>query len=366
MQMPAARLVTTEWAPFLYWTETMAGMGTILGLALGASRFKSRTAAFLALAYTAVVLPWQLTMYFKDKLLLDRLGGLASTLGTSFQQFMQRQPVKDPLFFLLWVCLAFWVIGLTAGYALTRWRRILVSIVVAGAAIVIIQAYGNYQPRGSWWLAMFVLLAALLASRVHFLDRQADWARTRVFVGEDSGGNILAGLFAMAALAILAAWWIPALPGSVERAAETWNNYVEPIRERLSNAVTSLSGPYGKPGDNFYGGVLPLGQNAAAGDQVVLRVEVLESPGVNLRYYWRGRAYSDYANGTWSASPPTRLLFHSEDQDIVVPYCGRPDRGPIPRDKRIPRSEPDLRASTRGMAGSHCGPFGRARGVGRV
>ena len=27
LQMPAARLVTTDWAPFLYWTETMAGRG---------------------------------------------------------------------------------------------------------------------------------------------------------------------------------------------------------------------------------------------------------------------------------------------------------------------------------------------------
>ena len=320
LQMPAARLVTTEWAPFLYWTETMAGMGSILGLALGGSWFKSRTAFFMALAYTAVVLPWQLTMYFKDKLLLDRLGGLASILGTSFQQFFQRQPVNDPLFFLLWVCLAFWVMGLASGYALARLRRVLVSTVAAGAAIVIIQAYGNYQPRGSWWLAVFVLLAALLASRVYFLDRQTSWARNRVFVGEDSGGNILAGLLVTAIVAILAAWWIPALPGSVERAAQTWHDYVEPIRERLSNAVTSLNGPYGKPGDNFYGGVLPLGQSAATGDQVVLKVEVLELPGVNLRYYWRGRAYSDYADGTWSASPPARLLFHPEDEDIVVPY----------------------------------------------
>lgn len=321
LQMPAARLVTTEWAPFLYWTETLAGMGAILGLALGVSRFRSRITVALVLAYTAAVLPWQLSMYFKDRLLLDRLGRVASTLGVSFQQFLQRQPVKEPLLFLFCVCLVFWVIGVTAGYALARHRRALISIAVSGLAIVVIQAYGNYQPRGSWWLAIFVLMAILLASRVHFLQRQTGWAGTRVFVGEDSGGDILMGLLITAALVILAGWGMPAVPGGVERAAETWNNYVEPIRERLSNAVTSLSGPYGKPGDNFYGGVLSLGQNAASGDQVVLRVQVLESPGVNMRYYWRGRVYSDYVNGTWSASPSTRLLFHSEDQDIAVPYA---------------------------------------------
>jgi transglutaminase-like putative cysteine protease len=319
LQMPAARLVTTDWAPFLYWTETMSGVGVLLGLALGASKFRGRTAALLALAYAATILPWQLSMYFKDKLLIDRLRGVISTLGESFQQFAQRQPVKDPLFFLLWVCLAFWLIGVFAGYGMARHRRLLITIVVSGAAIVIIQAYGNYQPRGSWWLAVFVLLAALLAGRIHFMERRAGWAVTRVFVSEDSGGNLLAGLLMTAALAILAAWWIPAVPGSVERAAQIWNQYVEPIRERLSNAVTSLSGPYGQPGDNFYGGVLPLGRTAATGDQVVLRVQVLESPGVNLRYYWRGRVYSDYANGSWSASPPARILFQADGQDLVVP-----------------------------------------------
>ncbi len=321
LQIPAARLVTTDWAPYLYWTETMAGVGAILGLALGVSRFKPRTSIFVALAYTTVVLPWQLSTYSKNEMLLDRLGEAATILGASFQQFAQRQPVKDPLFFLLWVCVGFWVLALTSGYALAHQRRVLPGTVVAGAAIVIIQAYGNYQPRGSWWLAIFVLLAALLVSRVHFLERQTGWARTRVFVGEDSGGNILAGLLGTAALAVLIAWWLPALPGSVERAAEVWNEYAEPIRTRLSNAVTSLSGPNGKPGDNFYGGVLPLGRAAATGDQVVLRVEVLKSPGVNLRYYWRGRAYSDYANGSWSSSAPARLLFHSEDQDIALPYA---------------------------------------------
>jgi transglutaminase-like putative cysteine protease len=113
----------------------------------------------------------------------------------------------------------------------------------------------------------------------------------------------------------------------VERAAETWNSYAKPIQERLSNAVTSLQGPYGKPGENFYGGSLPLGQNAASGDQVVLRVKVLESPGVNLRYYWRGRVYSDYAKGTWSATPPATLLFHTEDQEIGVPYAAGRSEG---------------------------------------
>jgi len=319
LQVAAARLVTTEWAPYLYWTETLVGFGSILGLALGSSRFRRGTVLVLAAGYTATVLPWQLTRSVTDDYLLDRLSRVGGILAVSFNQFLHRQPVKDTLFFLLFVCLAFWLIGVTAGYWLGRHGRVLTSIAVGGAATLIIQAYGNYQPRGSWWVAIYVLFALLLVGRVHFLQQKKEWAQARVFVNEESGTNILTGLFVTAALAILVAWWIPGSPGSVQRAADIWNTYVHPLRERLSHAVTSLSGPYGKPGINFYGTSLALGQNAATGDATVLTVEVLESPGLNMRYYWRGRVYNAYEGGLWSASTTSRLLFHSDQDNLGIP-----------------------------------------------
>lgn len=319
LQIPAARLVATDWTKQLYWTETLAALGTILGLALGSSRFGRRAVAILVVGYTAVLVPWQLTRSAVGDSLLDRLRQTGAILGVSLTQFLQRQAVKDPLLFLLFVCLAFWLMGVSAGYWLARFGRVLASIALSGAAIVTIQAYGNYQPRGSWWLAIFVLLGLLLVGRVHLQQQKKRWAVARVFVSEDAGLNLFGGLFLTAALAILAAWSIPGSPGGMQRAANTWNAYVEPIRERLSHAVTSLSGPYGKLSPNFYGGSLPLGLNAAVGDAVVLRIEVLDSPGINLRYYWRGRLYNDYEDGSWSASGTSRMPFDPEADRIVVP-----------------------------------------------
>jgi transglutaminase-like putative cysteine protease len=319
LQVAAARLVTTDWAPYLYWTETLAGFGVILGHALGSSRFRRAMVLILIAGYTTMVLPWQLTRSVKDDYLLDRLSHVGGILAVSFNQFFHRQPVSDTLFFLLFVCIGFWLMGVTAGYYLGRHGRVLGSIAAGGAATLIIQAYGNYQPRGSWWLAVYVLIALLLVGRVRFLQQKKEWARGRVFVSEDSGTNILGSLFMTAALTILAAWWIPTSMGSVQQAADTWNTYTRSFKDRLSNAVTSLSGPHGKPGNNFYGSSLALGQNAASGDAVVLTVEVLESPGLNMRYYWRGRIYNIYEGGLWSASATSRLLFHPAQEDLVIP-----------------------------------------------
>lgn len=318
LQVPAARLVTTDWAPYLYWVETMAGFGAVLGLALGRSSFRPATALVLAAGYTAAILPWQLTRAASDDLLLDRLNRVGWILAISTGQFFQRQPVKDSLFFVSLVCLAFWLMGVFAGYWLSKRGRVMGAIAVSGAAIIVIQSYANYQARGSWWVAVFIFVALLLVGRAHFLHHRNEWLEGRVFVSEDAGANLLGGLFTTVALAILIAWWLPSAPGSVQGAADTWNTYIQPIKERLSNAVTSLRGPYGRPSDNFYGRALDLGQNAAEGDAVVLRVEVVESPGLNVRYYWRGRIYNEYDGSQWSESANSKLLVHPDSEELGI------------------------------------------------
>src|SRR5512135_550876 len=80
MQIGAARLVTTNWAPNLYFTESLAATGTLLGLALGASRFTRKALVSLSVAYTLVVVPWQISEAAENKLLLDRLGSVGSIL----------------------------------------------------------------------------------------------------------------------------------------------------------------------------------------------------------------------------------------------------------------------------------------------
>jgi len=319
LQVAAARLVTTDWAPFLYFAETLASFGTVLGLMLGVSRFGRRAVFWLASAYTVFVVPWRIASAFSEEHLLDRLTHEGETLLVSLRQFLGRQPVADPLLFILFACLGFWLIALAAGYLLTRYRSVGPSIVLSGAAIIAVQAYADYQPRGSWWLAVYLLIAILIAGRTHYLNHQEDWSRRRVFVNEESWPNILGSLFITAAAAILIAWLLPTSRASLQTAVNAWNNVSSPIRDRLSNAVASLSGPYSKPTGNFYGGTLAVGENAASGDSVVLRVQVLQSPGTSVRFYWRGRVYDQYQSGRWSAASDSSVPFRPEQGDLSIP-----------------------------------------------
>ena len=320
IQVAAARLVTTNWTPFLYFAETLAAFGSALGLLLGTSRFGRGAVVWLTIGYSVVVLPWQMTGLVTDKLFLDRLEHAGAILLTSLGQFMQRQPVKDPAFFVAFASLVFWIISLIAGYSLMRQHKVLTAILPSAVVILMVQAYANYQPHASWWLAVYLLIALLLIGRAYYLKSRKDWSERRVFVNEEAWPDIFGGLFTTVALAVLIAWLIPTSATSVQAATDAWDRITQGVRDQFSNAVTSLNGPYGRPGSNFYASTLALGQNAALGDSPVFTVQVLKAPDFSTRYYWRGRVYDQYNNGRWTSSPASHLDFDPVGGDIRIPY----------------------------------------------
>src|ERR1700690_2141439 len=101
LQVAAGRLVIANWAPFLYFAETLTALGAVLGLALGTSRFNRNIVTWLAIDYTVMVLPWQWTVAVQSDIgnsFREQLQTLASRLAIDFIQFIQRAPVHDSFF----------------------------------------------------------------------------------------------------------------------------------------------------------------------------------------------------------------------------------------------------------------------------
>ena len=101
MQAATARLVITEWTEFLFFTQTLAALGLALGLALGYSTFKRRAVILIALGYSLMLLPWQMTLAIDDELLSSRLASVGGRLYFALVQFFQREPVEDNLLFVI-------------------------------------------------------------------------------------------------------------------------------------------------------------------------------------------------------------------------------------------------------------------------
>ena len=319
LQATAGRLVIANWAPFLYFASILAALGTILGLALGTSHFNRSRVTWLAIDYTLMVLPWQWAVAVQSDINIsfrDQLYMVASRLAIACVQFIQRAPVNDSFFFVAFISLVMWIIGLTAGYWLMRHDSLLAAVIPSALVMMVVQVYDNHFALRSWWLAAYLFLILLLVGRRYFLYSRLEWRKQHIAVSEDAWPDILNGLTIIALIVVFIAWIIPTSLSSLQTASEAWNNISSPVRNRLSNAVISLQSPYSNGEANFYSESLPLGLNAAQGNQPVFTVKVLSAPASTTPYYWRGRVYDFYSNGQWSNSSATSLDFQPTSQNL--------------------------------------------------
>lgn len=232
LQITAGRLMIANWAPFLYFAETLATLGIVLGLALGTSRFKRSIVTWLVIDYTVIVLPWQWTVAVQSDINIsfrDQLLMVASRLGIAFVQFIQRAPVNNSLFFVAFISLAMWIISITAGYWLMRHDNLLAAVIPSAVVMVIVQVYDDYFPLRSWWLAVYLFLVLLLIGRRYFLHSRVEWKKQHIAVSEDAWLDILNGLIVIALAVILIAWIFPTSLSSLRAASNEWNEISNPI-----------------------------------------------------------------------------------------------------------------------------------------
>lgn len=313
----AVRVVATDWTEHLLLLQTLAFWGGVLGLLLGQSRFSAFSCSLLALAYGLFLLPWQLGLTLKGDLLWpQRLLLLRNRLWVALAQFLAREPVQDPLLFLVLMALLFWGMSVGAGYALARHGNPWGALIPPGLTAIVVQIYDPVPPARIWILALYLFFALLLVSRMAYLQHQREWRRARVilppFLGLDWGRVALWFTLGI----VLLAWALPAPQTMLRSAQRAWESAARPwarFRERLSNLFEPLQGGAPVPAEEYYGPQLALGQNALLGDVVLLQV-IAPSPPPGVAYYWRARVYDAYQNGLWS-----------EGSLISQPFTGIPE-----------------------------------------
>ena len=322
VQVAASRLVITRWTPYLFFTQTLSAFAVVLGLALGTSRFRPRTVRWLAWLYSLVILPWQMVAAVDAEAeFSERLAAVGGRLWFSLAEFFARKPVEDNLFFVALVSLGFWIIGLTAGYALARHNNILGAILPAGVATLIVQLYDSHESVRIWGLGLFIFLALLFVGRAYLRQNRLTWSDQRVFVTSELVQDLARSLMVAAAVIVFLAWSLPTSIDSLKQAADGWERLARPIRERLNNAVTSLDSPYATGGQgDFYGDRMALGRNAAVGDTPVFTVKLnTQLENEPPRFYWHGRVYDTYSGGQWINRPLESRDFDPRADELDLP-----------------------------------------------
>lgn len=317
------RLTITDWTDNLGYVLNLAAAAAIIGLALGASRFGKRGVFWLALGYTLIFIPRQLTAFYANDIYLgERLVSVGGRLLISISEFVADKPVKDPLFFIALIGTLYWFIALISGYHLTRYNHTLAAILPSGLALLVIHQFNPGPAERLGIIAIYLFVALTLIGRGKYLRDRVEWTQRGVHIAPEIGPDLSMGMLIGAAALILLAWNLPLNLSRVPALEQKWQNFTRPwrgTRDRLGRAFDALESEGRAERSESFRSSLSLGNQAAQGSTLIFKIsappDALELP----RLYWRARVYDHYENGGWTASPSSNEEFSPTDNNISIP-----------------------------------------------
>jgi transglutaminase-like putative cysteine protease len=319
----AGRLYETQWTDDLLIVYGVAALGLLIGLALGRSIFGRRMVAGLALAYTCVVLPWELagTVEGLTFTWLERATAIGNRLIFALTQFTNYESLTDPILFLAAMILLYWLTGLLAGYFLVRHASLPWALIPGGILTLTITVYDGFHPSRVWFMGFYLFCALLLIGRIHYLANLAEWQKQRVMVAPESSLDIGIGTLVTAAVILIIAWNLPVTFTPSAAAYDIWRELTRPFNktlEHLSDALAPLRGTTGVSSD-FYANSLPLGLGNPLGDNVVFIVDISAQAYDQPRFYWRGRIYDQFTGEGWTISRTQSDVITPIEDDLIIP-----------------------------------------------
>lgn len=322
MLTAATRLVATKWTDHLTIVQTVSMLGVIAGLALGASRFSGRMAAYFGLAYGMYVVPWQLgTVLTTDAPWHDRLATIGYRLGVIIYQLINKLTVLDSLLFVTLMSALFWGLSVYAGYAIVRDHDPWKVIVPTGLTLFVIQYYDPVVARRAWYLAFFIFFGLVMVARLAFVREHSRWQDTRTALPPHLSLDFIRfGVLFASALVILS-WTAPALAKSLPAAERLW----EPVRSGWNEAVSDFNYAFASLRSTrqvfspIYGNNAALGRGVPLGNATMFNVRAPTSVPAGSRFYWRARTYDIYQNGQWYASVDLNREYDPDTANLVTP-----------------------------------------------
>ncbi len=318
-----ARLSITRWAPNLERVQGVALAGALLGMVLGISRFRPRSAFLIALGYSAVFLPWHWARFLSERIdLRERVLSALGRLLFGWGEFFSGHAVEDRFFFVAVLVLVYWCIAVGSAYRMMRYRDSLAATLPIGVAIFVVQMNDPRPPSRIWFMAFFLILALTLVARLHYLHNREGWQKMGVVLPPEAGVDITGGALTVATILIFFAWLLPPVLSRFPPAAEVWNGVSRSwrqVNDRLSDLFAAARPSRQVIGREFYGDRLPLGTAILLNENPVFTVHVNPAQVSPPRYYWRARAYDRYQDAHWITTADERLTFLAEQEYIPVP-----------------------------------------------
>jgi transglutaminase-like putative cysteine protease len=283
-------------------------------------------AFFFSAIYGLFFVGWQIGRTLDDALLWqDRIRDIFGRIGAYISIIGQGEANEDPLMFVLFLTLLYWIMGCFGAWWIFRRKGFWAAILPLGVSIYLNQIFYVGRSNLDGYLIFYVLIVLFLIARLVLWRQQLAWRKIRAHVPENVTFFVSRAGAVLALLLVVVSWGGPAFAES-ERAAELWGSIARPfakLQDRIGDMLGGLRTAAVVTAD-YYGDVLPLKAGVIPDDVLIMHVTPDRMPDESGRFYWLARVYNFYDNGNWLLTIGETTEFDPEVGDINLPsYSGR-------------------------------------------
>lgn len=310
-----------DWSDDLDLIAGAAFLGALAGIFLARSTFSARVAFLFGTAYGIFVAGWQIGGTLDSALIWrDRIFSLLGRLGAWLSMIAKGKPNEDSLMFVLMMVLLYWIMSCYGSWALIRKEGFWAAVLPPGMALLINEIVYAGSARLEGYLAVYILLVLILASRMMLWGKQQKWRRIQARVPESLGFHLSRAGIALAILIVIFAWGGPAFAGS-EKAMQIWERASRPFDRILNRVGDAFHGlrTSGIATYDLFGNRLALEAGLEPNEVLVMIVDTERRPRGSGRFYWFSRVYNSYLDGNWYLDIGRKKEFYPEMGNLQSP-----------------------------------------------
>ena len=304
---------TANWTDGLGVLSFAAIGGMILGIILARLPARGRvthplgivTAAWSAWLFTSILLPSEL-------LLDEKLRMLAERLGSWMLQVLSGGESTDVIIFVMQASVVVWLIGYAAAWAVYRQHQAWGAILPTGALIVFNLFYAF--PQSGFYFGMYLISALVLLVRLNLRSLEYWWRQSAIGYPSDIGFDFLYYGTLVAFVLLFIVW---AIPTTIE--SPILGTLLEPIQgpwrdmeDQFTRAFKNLRTAMRPAPTTIFGSALSMGGPVHLGNRLVMQVNT------NAPDYWRAMTYDKFDGIHWTSTYSSTLLLAANDARLGV------------------------------------------------
>jgi len=207
--IPVSRLTTTDWTDNLSKVELILFIGYIIGLLFGTVRIRKSYILPLGIIIGVVIIILQMGLTIAEPMWSDRIIIVYYRIEETLFQFINSEPVEDPILFILSMGILFWWIGFIAGYQIPIHKYPWLPVLIAGISLIIINYYHPISKISHWYTAIYTLGALLLLGRLSFINNRVEWHKNKASIEYDTEFEFNKTMIISGLVMVIIAWNIP-------------------------------------------------------------------------------------------------------------------------------------------------------------